>query len=238
MMEEHVSTNPVDPSTNQVNPNDAARAAILQYFYERNAAASSKFGKNGSAVKISDVKRELKQKLGLDQRQVVANLTYLIDRGWIRTFEIEKTIMVSGGTIPSRVTWYQISAAGIEKIEGGSEFERKERYPGINVTATGHNVITLGDGNVVNATFTSLHRELNTLKDAVTATPRLTDSQKLDIAVDIESIKDQLAKARPDKTMLAHIWSGIEKLVTGAGLVDVIHQVKPLITQLLSRGAA
>ena len=41
------------------NPNDAIRQHILRYFYDRNAQATSRFGKKGSAVKISDVKREL-----------------------------------------------------------------------------------------------------------------------------------------------------------------------------------
>ena len=47
-----------------MNPNDNIREQILQYFYDRNAAATSRTGKKGSAVKISDVKRELKQRHG------------------------------------------------------------------------------------------------------------------------------------------------------------------------------
>jgi hypothetical protein len=62
------------------NPNDAIRQQILRYFYDRNAQATSRFGKKGSAVKISDVKRELKAQAGLTQQQVMSNLTYLLDR--------------------------------------------------------------------------------------------------------------------------------------------------------------
>ncbi len=39
------------------NPNDKYRTLILQWFYDRNANATSKYGKNGSAVKISDIKK-------------------------------------------------------------------------------------------------------------------------------------------------------------------------------------
>ena len=49
--------------------------------------ATSRYGKKGSAIKISDVKRELKARHELTQPQVMANLTYLIDRGWIKTVE-------------------------------------------------------------------------------------------------------------------------------------------------------
>jgi len=139
---------------------DKTREQILKYFYDRNTSATSRFGKKGSAAKISDVKRDLKSKIGLTQSQVISNLTYLIDRKWINTIEIEKTVKVKGGTIPSKVTWYEISALGIEKIEGGSAFEPKDKYPGINITATGSNIITLGDGNVVNAKFSDLHSQL------------------------------------------------------------------------------
>lgn len=62
-----------------LNPNDEIRQQILRYFYDRNASATSRFGKKGSAVRISDVKKELKSRHGLTQQQVMSNLTYLID---------------------------------------------------------------------------------------------------------------------------------------------------------------
>lgn len=142
------------------NPNDAIRNQILLYFYERNASATSRMGKKGSAAKISDVKRELKQLHSLSQQQVMSNLTYLIDRGWVKTVEQEKTVQVAGGTVPSVVTWYEIAAPGIEKIEGESEFKPLDRFAGININAIGSNIITLGDGNVVNVRHEELHGAL------------------------------------------------------------------------------
>jgi len=73
-----------------VNPNDEIRNEILRYFYERNLSATSRFGKKGSAVKISDGRRELKATYGLSQTQVMSNLTYLIDRDWVKVIEVEK----------------------------------------------------------------------------------------------------------------------------------------------------
>ena len=216
------------------NPNDAIRTSILRYFYDRNSSATSRFGKKGSAVKISDAKRELKAQHGLTQQQVMSNLTYLIDRGWVKTVTQEKTVVVSGGTIPSVVTWYEIAAPGIEKIEGESEYKPQDRYAGINITATGSNVITLGDGNVVNAKFEKLHTELDALKTAIAGTDKLPEVEKLDLAADIESIKDQLAKAQPNKTIVQTLWMGIERAVTAAGFVEYTARIAPLITGLLS----
>jgi hypothetical protein len=97
------------------NPNDKIREQILKYFYDRNTHATSRFGKKGSAPKISDVKRELKSKIGLTQSQVVSNLTYLIDRKWINTIEVEKTVTVKGGTIPSKVRVTLTSSRNIRR---------------------------------------------------------------------------------------------------------------------------
>ena len=217
-----------------MNPNDQIRRELLQYFYDRNSNATSRFGKKGSAVKISDVKREMKDRHGLKQQQVVSNLTYLTDRGWVKTVEVEKTVQVSGGTIPSTVIWYEISAKGIDKIEGESEFQLKERYGGINITATGSNTITLGDGNVVNVQYSQLHHALTDLKESITESDSLSETEKLDVAVDIESIKDQLAKASPNKTIVGHLWENIEKVAVAVGLGGSIAKIAPLIAGLLS----
>ncbi len=106
-----------------MNPNDLIRHQILEYFYIRNTNATSQYGKKGSSLKISDAKKELKGSYNLSQQQVMSNLTYLIDKGWIKKETIEKTIQTKRGSVPSSVTWYEISADGIDKIEGESEFK-------------------------------------------------------------------------------------------------------------------
>jgi len=108
-----------------LNPNDQIRKQILQYFYERNDSATSKFGKKGSAAKISDVKRELKERFGLSQAQVMSNLNYLIDQSWVKTINIEKTVTVKGGTIPSTVIWYEIAARELTPSKGPPTSNRR-----------------------------------------------------------------------------------------------------------------
>ncbi|MBD3386408.1 hypothetical protein GF407_15975 [candidate division KSB1 bacterium] len=215
-----------------MNPNDEIRHQILQYFYDRNSNATSRMGKKGSAVKISDAKRQLKEAFGLKQPQVMSNLTYLIDNGWVKTIDIEKTVKVKGGTIPQTTTFYEISAKGIDKIEGGSQFEPRERFAGININATGQNVITLGDGNVVNAKFADLHNALEELKVAVTESS-LDESEKFDIAIDIENIKDQLAKNEPDKTIVRRLWSSLEKVATVSGVTAAYEKVAELLSSII-----
>lgn len=216
------------------NPNDAIRRRILQYFYDRNSHATSRFGKKGSAVKISDVKRELKQQAGLTQQQVISNLTYLLDREWVKAIEQRKEVETRGGTIvPSVVTFYEVSAKGIERIEGESEFQPQERYAGINIHASGSNVITLGDGNVVNVEHRQLFQQLTELKQRIVESDRLPDTEKFDIAVDIETVKDQLAKPRPDRAVVARLWPRIEKAANVAGLSEFVVGAAQAVSQLL-----
>src|SRR3990170_4275798 len=98
----------VPPSNNEI------RRIMLQYFYDRNKNATSARGKKGSAVKISDVKKELKGTAGLTQQEVQSNLTYLISQGWVEEDTVEKSFKAPGGTvIPSSTSFYKITAAGI-----------------------------------------------------------------------------------------------------------------------------
>ncbi len=216
-----------------MNPKDKIRQQILKYFYDRNTNATSKYGKKGSSVKISNAKKELKALCDLTQQQVMSNLTYLIDKGWINISNIEKTVHTKAGTIPSSVTWYEISASGIDKIDGESEFQLNSRYAGININANGSNIVTLGDGNFVNAQYVDLNKELETIKKAIAQLENINDDEKLDLVVDIESIRDQLAKPQPNKTIINHLWSGIEKVLTAAGLVELVYKIVPLIAPLV-----
>jgi hypothetical protein len=216
------------------NPNDAVRRTILQYFYDRNAGATSRFGKRGSAIKISDVKSELKSAHGLSQQQVMSNLTYLIGRHWVEIVSQEKSVATPRGTVvPSVVTFYEISAQGIEKIEGPSEFEPREQYPGINIQATGSNVITLGDGNLVNVRYTQLFDGLTELQAAITASERISEESKLVAVVDVETLKNQLAKPEPDPEIASRLWPRIAQAADLAGLTSLAVSLAPLVQELI-----
>ena len=150
------------PSNNEI------RRTMLQYFYDRNSNATSARGKKGAAVKISDVKSELKESRGLTQSEVQSNLTYLISQGWVEEDTVEKSFTAPGGTvIPASTNFYKITAAGIDKIEGEGEFTMP-KFHGIKIEATGQNIITLGDGNQINAQFNELGTALVELHKAIT----------------------------------------------------------------------
>ena len=204
--------------------NNELRSILLRYFYERNANSNSARGKKGAAVKISDVKREIKASHALTGQQIQSNLTYLLSQGWVEEEKIEKSFTAPGGTkIPSATSFYKISAAGIDKIEGPGEFTMP-KYHGIKIEATGQNIITLGDGNQINAQFGDLGKALAELRGAITNSDA-SESDKLNVVADIETIQSQLAKPKPGKGIISAAWAAIKgAAVVGefAGLVESV----------------
>ena len=212
--------------------NTEIRRIVLQYFYDRNDNATSARGKKGSAIKISDIKKELKVIAGLTQQEVQSNLTYLISQGWVEEDAVEKTITAPGGTIiPSSTSYYRITADGIDKIEGPGEFTMP-RFHGININATGQNVITLGDGNQINAKFSDLGQALLELRELITKSES-ADDEKMSFVADIETIQSQLAKPGPNPTILGAAWQGLKAAAVINGCAGAVARVGEMIGGLI-----
>jgi hypothetical protein len=213
--------------------NTEVRSLLLRYFYDRNSNATSSKGKRGASVKISDVKKELKAKYGLTQQEVQANLTYLLSEKWVEEIVVRKEFRAQGGTvIPSETPFFRITAAGIDKIEGPGEFTMT-KFHGINISATGQNIITLGDGNQINANFHDLGRSLAELRDGITKSSA-PEETKLSLVADIETIQSQLAKPQPTKAIVAAAWATAKVAATIDGCAHLVHQVAGLIAPLIS----
>ncbi len=212
----------IPPSNNEI------RKIMLQYFYERNKNATSARGKKGAAVKISDIKKELKATHDLKQQEVQSNLTYLISQGWVEEEKVEKTFAARGGTImPAATSFYKITAVGIDKIEGPGEFTMP-KFHGIKIEATGQNIITLGDGNQINAAFGELGTALAELRDAVTKSDT-QESKKMEIVADIETIQSQLAKPAPNKGIVKAAWEAVKGAAAINGCAALVTKVSELI---------
>ena len=205
---------------------------MLRYFYDRNGNATSTRGKKGSSVKISDVKRELKAIHGLTQQQVQGNLTYLISQGWVKEDVVEKSYTAPSGTvIPSTTHFYTITAPGIDKIEGPGEFTMP-KFHGIKIEATGQNIITLGDGNQVNAKFGELGQSLSELRNAVTNS-EVQESKKLELVADIDTIQSQLAKPEPNRTIIRAAWEVVKDAAAINGCTVLVHKIAGLLAHFL-----
>lgn len=214
---------------------DQVRGIILQYLYDRNRKATSRRGKTtGAAVTISVMRADLKASHGLTGQQVHSNLTYLESQGWVEDRPVTKSVQTStGGVIPSTTSYYIITAAGIDRIGGPSVFTR-DRFEGIRIEATGQNIITLGDGNQVNARFQALGESLSELREAIKKSDRIDESQKMELVVDIDTLQTQLGRPSPNRQLISQLWEGINRAASIAGLADAAAKVGGLIAGLLS----
>jgi hypothetical protein len=205
--------------------NNEIRTIVLQYFYDRNKAATSARGKKGYAIKIGDIRKELKARHNLSQQEVMSNLNYLLSQGWVEEDKVEKSVPLPSGTvIPQSTSFFKTSAAGIDRIEGPGEFTM-DKFKGIKIEATGQNIITVGDGNQVNAEYQDAAGALVDLKQALLQSTSISEAQKLDIVADIDSIQSQLAKANPNRTVIQGAWEAVKKLDTVLGLADKVNKV-------------
>jgi len=213
--------------------NTEVREILLGYFYARNKNATSARGKRGFAIKIMDVRKELKASHGLSQQEVIGNLNYLISQRWIDEEHVEKSVPLPSGTvIPQSTSYYKITAAGIDKIEGPGEFTMP-KFHGINISATGHNIITLGDGNQINAEFGDLGRSLADLREGISKS-NAPEAAKLNLVADIETIQSQLAKPHPNRSILGLAWLGAKTAAVIDGCADLVHKTAGLILPYLS----
>ena len=209
------------------------RDILLRYFHSRNSNATSARGKRGYAVKIMDVRKELKASHSLTQQEVMSNLNYLISQGWITEEHVEKSVPLPSGTvIPQSTSFYKITAAGIDKIDGPGAFTMP-KYHGINISATGHNIITLGDGNKISAQFGELGKALLDLREEITKSNAAEDT-KLGLVADIETIQSQLVKTHPIRNVVSAAWEAVKAAAVIDGCANAYHRVSALIAPLLS----
>jgi hypothetical protein len=221
---------------------DQVREIILQYLYDRNRKATSRRGKTtGAAVTISVMRADLKGSHGLSGQQVHSNLTYLESQGWVEDRPVTKSVLTStGGVIPSTTSYYIITAAGIDRIGGPSVFTR-DRFEGIRIEATGQNIITLGDGNQVNARFQALGESLTELREAIKHSDKMDEAQKIELVVDVDTLQTQLARASPNPQLISQLWEGINRAASIAGLVDAVARGRridswtPIMTRLTAK---
>lgn len=210
---------------------DEIRKAILEYLYRVHREARSL---KKARVSMKELKRHFRM-MGLKEQEIVRNLDYLIQSGWVIIEKEETEFKTPRGFVKKQVKpYYKISDLGINYFAGPSEFQRVSKsFSGINITNV-QGVTVIGEQNVVvNTQFLDLYRRLSLLSEAVRSSTQLSDKEKLEYVAEIETIKDQLAKPSPDKNILKLAWDKLKPLATVSGIVSFFKQVAELIGGLL-----
>lgn len=211
--------------------NDEIRELILRDLYQMHKNARSL---KTARKSISELKRQLKR-CGLREREIVSNLDFLILSGWVNVEKEITEFKTPKGFVKQQVKdYFKISDIGIGYFEGTSKFQRVEKsFAGINTTNIG-GVIVLGNGNtIVNTNYLDLYRRLSLLSEVTRKSDQLPDAEKLDYVAEIETIKSQLMKPKPDKNIIKRAWEKLKPLATVAGVASFFAQVAELIGALI-----
>lgn len=103
----------------------------------------------------------------------------------------------------------------------------------INITNI-KGVTVVGDGNVVNTTFTEVANVLKQIQETVAAATTINESDKLNVFSDLETIQSQIQKPAPNKSIIQQAWKAVEAVVTAGGFVDLATKAGALLMPLLS----
>jgi len=212
--------------------NDEIREIILKFFYDIHIKASSP---KKMKLKISEIKKKLKE-YGLKSAEIMSNIDYLIQTGFISKEEEITQIRTKRGIYPSKTTHYKASDKTINYFEGTSKFQKLDKSLfGINLkNVQGMTTIVIGDTNtVINTQYVDLYKSLDLLSIAIQKSDSLSDEDKLNNLGEIETIKSQIMKPKPDKSIIRQAWEKLKPLATVSGVVTFFGQVAQLIGGLL-----
>lgn len=216
-------------ASNKSSTDDEIRISILEYLYN---AWKNPRGMESHKIKISKITSDLKKK-GIAKKYVIRNLHYLIETGWVIE-EVKQSQYFTGKmSIPTEKKTYRISKDGVDFFEGASIFQRTNKLAGINISDIKNSMIILGNNNVVWNDYKELYECLDDLGSRVRISSEISDSDKIDLQADIDTIKAQLEKPKPNKEIVGKAWSAIKVISTIGGVVGLLMKIQPLIDALL-----
>jgi hypothetical protein len=216
-----------------MNPEDKKRDAILRFLYERHKTTR---GIQKIPIGIRDLQREMKAEFGMNQAEVSSNLDYLVQVNWVKEVVKERSFKTSKGMeVSQEQIKYKISDTGINHLQSGTVFRKPESTSHVNITNI-QGVTIIGDGNIVNAEFTDLSRALEELDKAIADSPELSDVQKLDAAGDLSTIRTQIAKKNPNRSIIKAAWDSLQSIATIYTVTEAATKVGGLMAGLLHLG--
>jgi len=208
---------------------DQVKEEILRYLHEKR---TNPRGIDSAKVGIMDLRRALKQK-GIEQKEVIRNLLYLIEAKWVREEVEENQIWTGKRTFIQKSKTFIITNQGMELFDGKSKFHRPNGLAGINIqNVTG--VVNLGDNNIIRNEAVNLYRTLEELDNRIRLADQLNDEEKLNYRAEIKTIESQLSKPSPDRNILSRSWSVLKGLATIGSLANFVEKVRPAIEQIIT----
>lgn len=190
------------------------------------------------------------RKLGYEEEDISSEVTYLKDRGYIKskTITIKHTPInfgryASNRSSASRIQSYKqedycISAGGRDHLNGQSEQFKKRSVGFVNIGAIYNGgAIAIGDGSQATAyvfkDHIDLYKALGEMKDGILNSNDLDDTTKAEATADVETIRSQVSKPTPNKGIVKMAWEGLQGLVKIESIIKLFATVSTLIKPFL-----
>lgn len=207
--------------------NDELREIILTRIYDQYKKARSR---NSEVVGIRDLAQMVKEhRPEIKEQDVASNVAFLVKNELVEEVAIENYFAKKqfGGGKPTYK--YRLSRDGLGYFEHGSKFDRSAVFAGIGDVTGNGNFIVIGNSNnitsVSNVAFVEGHKMAEDLRRRVNALGELDDGEKLSVQADIETIKSQLSKQKPDTTILSKAKENLGVLANVAAIAPYVGQL-------------
>ncbi len=207
---------------------DELRVKVLEYFYN---AYKSPRGMCSYKIPISKATAGLKDQ-GLERKDVLRAMIYLVETQWLKKETEESQFYTGKQTVTNKKDFYKISSDGIDYFEGLSQFRRENKLAGVNITNL-QGVVAIGDNNYIQNEFTDLFRLLDALGKQIRLSEEIDDQEKIIYQAELDTIKAQLAKPKPDKDIVGKAWSALKAVATIGGVVGFYTKIAPVIQNLV-----
>ncbi len=110
------------------------------------------------------------------------------------------------------------------------QYDKTQHKPATKIDITNIRGVTIiGDGNIVNTNFTELYKSLDSLKTKVLESKEYSQQNMATINADLQTIQAQLAKEKPNKSIILLAWEGIKGLVTAQGFHKLVNSISDFI---------
>ena len=207
------------------NPNDQIRGVLLQWLFDVHSRSRSP---KSASVNNSKVTSALKASHGYKQAQVSSNLDYLVQEGYVVEQRSDRSYTSpSGAEYSSEKITYKISSAGIKRLEKASLYRAPNPGSQVNISNV-QGVVVVGEGNVVNSTYTEAAKVLSELRQAVAEDQTASSADKVSALSDLDAMAMQMQKPAPNPKVLEMLWTSAKSLATVNGAATLVQHLDHL----------
>lgn len=216
---------------------EEVQEAILKYLYGVLSKAKNENMTHETDVQIQHALRDSNS---YTDEEVNKELIYLVGAGMVKRrsepYSYNQLNRLTGKykMIKGKQIDYKISDKGVDSIQGPSKFQRRNNFGGININNV-HGAVAIGENNtvIVHQDHFNIYNQLNELEEAVRSSEVIPDEDKVEYTSDIGTLKSQIAKKQPNRTIIGEAWKSLSALATIEGVMQLYDRIHPLIAPFL-----